>query len=492
MFTALVAAAGVCLGLTQCKGSCEDTKSCGVYPALPYCDGIWRMRADGSACSYCPQRDEDDGVWYWQDDGAVWKVEPGREFFLPIEGDDDPDAPRSCGTVEDGCGEKCPETGPGGTGGGGGSSTTATGGNGGSSGSTSSSGGTSTTGSSGAAGEGGGGSGGSAGGSGGTGGSEPVPCDGACDAATPVCDETTDTCVECLDSTEHCEAPTPACDPEGHECVECVENGDCAAGLCDPAAHQCVECLETDDCEAPTPVCDTEQQVCAECLDNTHCTEPTASWCDDNSCAPCQTNADCAHLTGTTVCDVDAGQCVQCTIAEEAVCGGTSCNPATNTCTATDLGTVGSCEPCVADSECIGNADEEPIRRCVTMEFNGEPREKAYCLKLPSAGCERPYLVPVVAPSVSGAAEETYCGIDQERVTCEAVLDLFQSKGCPGGEDAECGCPRDLDGNCTTAGAGGLCRTVGLANNRCTYQCGNLDQCVTGLTCADQDPDFCQ
>lgn len=79
------------------------------------------------------------------------------------------------------------------------------------------------------------------------------------------------------------------------------------------------------------------------------------SACDAGSCSPCQTNDDCSHLTDTTVCDVDAGQCVQCTVAEEAVCGGTSCNPATNTCTNTELGSVGSCEPCVADSECIGN-----------------------------------------------------------------------------------------------------------------------------------------
>jgi hypothetical protein len=126
------------------------------------------------------------------------------------------------------------------------------------------------------------------------------------------------------------------------------------------------------------------------------------------------------------------------------------------------------------------------------MEFNGEPREKAYCLKRQVAGCERPYAVLITASSISGAPEESYCGIGQQDVTCEAVLDLFQSRSCPGGQDTECGCPRDEDGNCTEPGKGGLCRTVGAFDNRCTYECGALDRCPETFTCANQDPDFCQ
>ncbi len=229
-----------------------------------------------------------------------------------------------------------------------------------------------------------------------------------------------------------------------------------------------------------------------ECLDNVQCGESTASWCDDNTCAPCQTNDDCAHLAGTTVCNVDAGQCVQCTPADEGVCGGTSCNPATNTCTTTELGTVDDCQPCQADSECIGNTEAEPLRRCVPMEFKGEVREQAYCLKRQATGCERPYGVLITTSSVSGAPEEAYCGIGQQNVTCEAVTDMLRARSCPGGMDTECGCPRDEDGNCTTQGEGGLCRTVGAFANRCTYQCGTDDQCPDATTCANQDPDFCQ
>lgn len=43
-------------------------------------------------------------------------------------------------------------------------------------------------------------------------------------------------------------------------------------------------------------------------LGNTHCTEPTTSWCDDGSCAPCETNPGCAHLTATPVLHAASGE----------------------------------------------------------------------------------------------------------------------------------------------------------------------------------------
>lgn len=72
------------------------------------------------------------------------------------------------------------------------------------------------------------------------------------------------------------------------------------------------------------------------------------------------------------------------------------------------------------------------------MEFNGEPRNQAYCLVRRSqvSECARPFVVVIPAVSLSGASEESYCGIAQEKVTCEAVLDLLQSRTCPGEQDA--------------------------------------------------------
>jgi len=311
---------------------------------------------------------------------------------------------------------------------------------------------------------------GTSGGSGGAGGAGGMPCDGACEGETPVCDEDNDTCVECS------------------------EDEGCDEGVCDPEVHQCVECLGAADCEAPTALCDEEQQFCVECLTSDDCSETSEARCDAGSCTPCQANADCGHLTGTTVCDVPTGECVQCTAADEAVCDGTSCNPGTNTCTTTELGTVDDCQPCVADSECIGNAETDPLRRCVPMEFNGEPREKAYCLVRRSqvSQCAKPFVVVTSAVSLSGAPEESYCGIAQDSVTCEGVRDFLDSRTCPGEQDTECGCPRDEDGNCTAPGQGGFCRDLPAFDNQCTYQCGNVNQCPDTFACANQDPDFCE
>jgi hypothetical protein len=146
----------------------------------------------------------------------------------------------------------------------------------------------------------------------------------------------------------------------------------------------------------------------------------------------------------------------------------------------------------VADSECIGGDHSDPEQRCVPMEFQGVARSGGFCLRRRIKTCVRPYLILITAESLSGAASEEYCGIDQEATRCEAVLDLFHSSACPDGQDSSCGCSRDTEGNCTDAGAGGLCRTVGVFATQCTYQCGALNDCFTGLTCGGDSPMYCR
>jgi len=213
---------------------------------------------------------------------------------------------------------------------------------------------------------------------GGEGGSASQPCDGACADPTPVCKEASDTCVECL-------AP-----------------GDCAAGeetLCDTTSNTCVECLAPADCDTAG-----------------------ASRCAGGACVECEDSNDCAHIAGKGVCD--GGECVQCTTADETGCAGKSCNPATNSCTDSNVGSVGTCKPCVADSECTGGNVADPTSRCVPMEFNATPRQGGFCLRRVAKTCSKPFQIPISASSLSGAPSESYCGIDQENVRCEAVLDL--------------------------------------------------------------------
>jgi len=98
----------------------------------------------------------------------------------------------------------------------------------------------------------------------------------------------------------------------------------------------------------------------------------------------------------------------------------------------------------------------------------------SYCLKdsAPTL-CAQPFLIGISATSLDGHAA-TYCGINQTLTTCEAVRALVDNRTCPGGMDRECP-------------VAGLCRQVGLAANRCTYQCGGAVQCDAapnpGSTC---------
>ena len=318
------------------------------------------------------------------------------------------------------------------------------------------------------------------------------PCNGDCTGKTPVCDVASNSCVECLSGGD-CKAPKPACDVASNACVECVSGTDCKSPTpaCDTATNACVECTQKMDCkDTAKPFCDQAAEQCVACLKQADCTAPTASACNAGQCEPCTIDAQCSDITGKGVCD--AGTCVQCTIAKESNCAGKSCNPATKACTATAVGSVTTCMGCVADSECAGGNQADPEMRCVPMTFKGNARPGGFCLRRSVKTCGRPYSIGTTGKSLSGAASETYCGIDQNSTRCEAVLDLVGSEPCMDGKDISCGCIRDGSGNCVGDGEGGLCKTVGVISNRCTYACGISDDCPAGRLCLGAPTSYCQ
>ena len=268
-----------------------------------------------------------------------------------------------------------------------------------------------------------------------------LPCDGACETPTPVCDESDDTCVECL---------------------------------------------EEQDCTGTEKKCDTDARACVECLGSEDCSNAAAAKCDGGACVECENNDDCGHIDGKGVCD--NGTCVECTVAQETPCAGKSCNPATKSCTNTTIGSVGTCAPCLADSECSGGGTADPNARCVPMEFDGAKRAGGFCLRRVTKSCAQPFTVTFPSASLSGASSESYCGIDQPNVTCEAVLDLGAGRSCVDGLDTSCGCPRDAGGTCTSPGKGGLCQTVGGVAEKCTYQCATTLECPGTRVCTFDDP----
>jgi len=279
-----------------------------------------------------------------------------------------------------------------------------------------------------------------------------------------------------------------ACVVEDKQLVPPIEGG-VEAGVCVlcPADRpvclddsECVECTldEQEYCSARDQVCDTEAHECVDCLDNAQCTAPTASRCDSatNECAPCETNADCDGVDGLgatgNACDADA-ICVACTPDSEAqTCpDGKSCEPRTNTCTETTIGSRDVCEACVADSECGDDGEPSDAYKCVPMYYPDTQtrfpdEETGFCLKTTDDGCQRPYAITLVSrPTLSDPnSSDDYCGINEALTTCPAVAALVADARCPNGTDEECE-------------TGGICRQVGNLQNRCTYFCSLAAQC---------------
>jgi hypothetical protein len=206
-------------------------------------------------------------------------------------------------------------------------------------------------------------------------------------------------------------------------------------------------------------------------MTNEHCPSPERPQCVQNTCVPCTGEAACEGREHATVCDLapgsaTAGTCVECTVDAESPCGGNVCDPQARRCTDRLLASRQICEPCIADSECAAD------HRCIPLQFGGVLRTQAYCMKRLASGCARPYAsAPIRRASRSGAPAEDYCGIDEQKTTCEAITGLLMDVECADGSDASCG--RD----------GSACRTVNGLAQRCTYACDAAAQCPPAFAC---------
>lgn len=281
----------------------------------------------------------------------------------------------------------------------------------------------------------------------GAGGGIAAPCDGACSTPTPVCKEATDTCVECL---------APA---------------DCTTGAedkCDTTTNTCVECLEIADCDAPT-----------------------AARCDGGACIKCESNADCSHIAGKTVCDTKAGECVECTGKDYGSCGsdmGTLlvCDTLNRTCTTHKEHAADLCKACVSDAHCkLGEA-------CVLEKYDGQDlgyfcfwKQGDTANGAPS-DCfteAHPYAgVDLQATSIDGTVADI-CSLRSS--TCVA-RNQFSSKDCKSGgvgNNGLCGVAPPNDAKCDQVGAG--------ANYRCTMTCLSDDDCPGVSTC-NSSTDVCE
>ncbi len=260
---------------------------------------------------------------------------------------------------------------------------------------------------------------------------------------------------------------------------------------------ECVGCLKDSDCGDDAPLCDTDLNVCVACLINSDCSADMPV-CDAGACSKCTTNDDCGDFSDTPVCDDVSGSCVACTPeTEETRCGAKSCNPATFECGPNDRESQGNCRSCISDSDCESN------HQCVPMQYpSGTPREGGYCLEL-SGSCGEPYTVLLSGrTTLSDVTGESYCGINEDLTTCDAVRALE--------DNLRCDSLLKGDGQCwpnggTVADAievpGALCRKFeGIAGERCTYECEGNQECPSAATVSvcgagtlpvPVTPDFC-
>ena len=242
-----------------------------------------------------------------------------------------------------------------------------------------------------------------------------------------------------------------------------------ATPVCDETNGACVACLDNTHCEGPLGLCDTTNNACVACLGDTDCDEPTMPICDAGACRACTADTDCMDIAGATVCDEPSGRCVECTVdSEETTCpapDNRACHPTDLTCTGAERGSLGFCNACVSDSECL--TDATSTLRCVPMNFPSGTPHGTYCLVdqatlTPAGPCPDLMTADRLAMSVGGV-ESTYCFVQENITTCEAVLGFNDL--CPGG-DADCGAPGISDGSCQ----GGTC----------TYECIGGRDCGSG------------
>lgn len=280
------------------------------------------------------------------------------------------------------------------------------------------------------------------------------------------------------------DAPLPDAGPCGGACV-----AGSGTPYCDEARDTCVACLVREHCSGgDSPAC--VGGTCVDCEANTDCPLPTASACDTsaNTCRTCAADGSCAHLDGTTRCDVPAARCVACL--DNTDCPGitTGCDFTSRACRPYTARSAQKCAPCVRDDECAVGLLCVPMTFTDPIVMGSTPVPVgAYCLpqQLLASGmsCAAPYSIPVAATSVDGATAST-CTLPAG-VTCEGWSDFLNGVSCTtedGVDDPACGVPGLRDGRCV--------RSMTSSALRCTTNCvaGEPVCSAVGRTCGMPGP----
>lgn len=302
-----------------------------------------------------------------------------------------------------------------------------------------------------------------------------------CSCSGMYCLPGTAQCVECRSDNDCGSGERARCDLTSHTCARCNASAQCArfAELKVCTAGSCVECTTSEQSACigtSKPVCASAGHVCVACESNSDCGDPSKPTCDANACRACRGDADCAGKTsGSTALDACYnGQCVDCRInvadtRQDVGCStSNSCDPGSRTCNGKAKGSLSACQPCIADAECRSD------HRCIPLNHRSRPVGN-YCMRIATMGCSLSYTAGVLTRvSTSGAPEATYCGISEERTTCEAAHAFDETRTCLVARDC--------------AGQGALCEHVNAsAQLFCTYPCLEPRECPSTAPCGGPD-----
>ena len=263
-----------------------------------------------------------------------------------------------------------------------------------------------------------------------------------------------------------------------------------ATPVCDVSSGTCVQCNAADDseCSGATPVCDTAaasatRNRCVACNVDSDCTSLTAPQCNTtHACVPCTASAACTGRAAATVCDVAGGACVRCTGADRTACALNVCDVEARTCSTSAVNSANLCEPCVSDVQCqtgqvcVGMSGDTPTRVlghfCLWLEAatgTGAPAGDCLATRPYRQGADRTALeagsVRVCEPRIA---------------TCEALLD-FDSSTTPCTPAAPA-IPNDACGAIDVDD--GYCQLVSGVTNRCTVACTSFEDCPDPLGAA--------
>lgn len=347
-------------------------------------------------------------------------------------------------------------------------------------------------------------------------GGECVQCLATSDCAAGVCDPGTNTCVECFDSAggtstdSGCTGASPICDESAPPavCVECTMDSHCP-GICDETTNTCVTCLDDtaggmdDGCSAGATVCDdsTAGGECVECEDDAasgmdNGCAGAAPICDASAaggptcvaCADSGTGVDDGCGGSTTVCDVSdpaAPVCVSCLDDASGVTADAGCPAGSPVCDTSMAPAM--CQPCV-DSAGTGDTDDGCATTVPVCDTSVSPAMCVECVAnadCPGGACDT--ATNTCAPCVDDASGAMDSGCGGTRAVCDESAAggpvCVACENDAGGSTTDFGCDMSTP-LCDEAAPGGPACVECLGDGDCTS--GVCDETVnTCVGCLD-------